>query len=252
VPFTEPFPRIRLGGLIIKDGARMSKSRGNVISPDGYVQRHGSDVLRCALLFSAPWEQGGDFVDDAIGGIERFFTRVWKLAGSGVQGRGAGKAAIAPDRRPLDAAIVRATDAMERLRCNVALAAAMELTGWLEDQGPGLSGDDRRDAVRTLILLLAPLAPHLAEELWTRNGGKGSVHVAPWPQPAVADPDGDVELVIQVDGRVRDRVDVPSGLGADGARDVAVARPKVQRAVDGREVRRVVHVVDRLINLVTT
>jgi leucyl-tRNA synthetase len=252
VPFAEPFPRIRLGGLIVKDGAKMSKSRGNVIGPDDYVRRHGSDVLRCALLFSAPWEQGGDFVDDAIGGIERFFTRVWKIAGSGVPGRGGGKAAIVPDVRPVDAAVRRATEAIERLRFNVALAATMELTGWIEDHGPGLAADDRRAVVRTLILLLAPLAPHLAEELWSRNGGRGSVHVAPWPEARTVEPDGEVELVVQVDGRVRDRVLVGSGLDAAAARGVVISRPKIVRAVAGRTVTRVIHIPDRLINLVTT
>ena len=78
VPFEEPFPRVRLGGLIAKDGAKMSKSRGNVVTPDDYIDRHGADVLRCALLFSAPWEQGGEFSDDAIVGIERFFARAWR------------------------------------------------------------------------------------------------------------------------------------------------------------------------------
>ena len=78
VPFEEPFPRVRLGGLIAKDGAKMSKSRGNVVTPDDYIDRHGADVLRCALLFAAPWEQGGEFSDDAIVGIERFFARVWR------------------------------------------------------------------------------------------------------------------------------------------------------------------------------
>ena len=215
------------------------------------MRRHGSDVLRCALLFSAPWEQGGDFVDDAIGGIERFFTRVWKVAAAGVAGRGGGKSAMAPDRRPVDAAIRRATAAIERLRFNVAIAACMELTGWIEDHGPGLAADDRRDAVRTLIQLLAPLAPHLAEELWSRNGGRGSVHVAEWPEPRAAEPDGEVELVVQVDGRVRDRVTVAAGLDERDAVDAAVARPKVTSALGGRPVVRAVHVPDRLVNLVT-
>jgi leucyl-tRNA synthetase len=251
VPFEEPFPRIRLGGLIVKDGARMSKSRGNVISPDDYVRRHGSDVLRCALLFSAPWEQGGDFVDDAVAGIERFFARVWKVVGSGVPGRGAGKAAMAADTRAVDAAIRRATDAVERLRFNVAIAAAMELTGWIEDRGPGLSADDRAHAVRTLVLLLAPLAPHLAEELWVRVSGHGSVHVAPWPEPRADEAEHEVELVVQVDGRVRDRVTVAYGLDGRAALDVATARPKVIHALAGRAVARSIHVPDRLVNLVT-
>ena len=251
VPFEEPFPRIRLGGLIVKDGAKMSKSRGNVIGPDEYVRRHGSDVLRCALLFSAPWEQGGDFVDDAIAGIERFFSRVWKVAAAGVSGRGGGKSAMAPDRRPVDAAVRRATDAIERLRFNVALAACMELTGWIEDHGPGLAAGERRDAVRTLVRLLAPLAPHLSEELWARNGGDGSVHEAPWPEPRARADDDEVELVVQVDGRVRDRVTVAAGLDERAAVELAVARAKVSSALGGRAVVRAVHVPDRLVNLVT-
>ncbi len=251
VPFEEPFPRIRLGGLIVKDGAKMSKSRGNVIGPDDYVRRHGSDVLRCALLFSAPWEQGGDFVDDAIAGIERFFTRVWRLVAPGVPGRGGGKKAMAPDTRPVDSAVRRATEAVERLRFNVAIAAAMELTGWLEDHGAGLAGADRRRAVRTLVLLLAPLAPHLAEELWHRIGEAGSVHVAPWPEPQQVVDDGEVEVVVQVDGRVRDRLTVPVGLDEVALRSYAMARPKVVAALGDRGVARAIHVPDRLLNLVT-
>jgi leucyl-tRNA synthetase len=237
VPFEEPFPRIRLGGMIIKDGAKMSKSRGNVVGPDEYVRRHGRDVLRCALLFSAPWEQGGDFRDDAIGGIERFFGRVWKVVTGGAGGGGGDPAAV-------DAAVVRATEAMERMRANVALAACMELTGSIERSGaaPG--------AVRVLVRLLAPLAPHLAEELWSRVGGSGSVHVAPWPEPAMtAGRAGEVELVVQVDGRVRDRVTV--GADADPVA-AALASSKVTAALAGREVRRTVLVPARLVNLVTT
>ena len=239
VPFEEPFPRIRLGGLIVKDGAKMSKSRGNVIGPDDYVRRHGSDVLRCALLFSAPWEQGGDFVDDAIGGIERFFTRVWKVV------RRDGRAGAAPE---VDGAVERATQAIERLRFNVALAACMELTGWIE-----AAPAERAWAGRTLVLLLAPLAPHLAEELWSsRLGEPGSVHVARWPEPAPRQVAADVELVVQVDGRVRDRITVPRGLDAARARAAALERPKIVRALDGRPVARLVHVPDRLLNLVTS
>jgi leucyl-tRNA synthetase len=234
VPFAEPFPRIRLGGMIVKDGAKMSKSRGNVVGPDEYVRRHGSDVLRCALLFSAPWEQGGDFVDDAIGGIERFFTRVWKVVLTPRSGGG--------DPAAVHAAVRRATEAMERMRSNVALASCMELTGSIERHGaaPG--------ATSTLVRLLAPLAPHLAEELWARTGGAGSVHVAPWPEaPAEARADV-VTVVVQVDGRVRDRLTIVPGADAVAA---AARSPKVVAALGGREVVRHVLVPDRLVNLVT-
>ena len=119
------------------------------------------------------------------------------------------------------------------------------------DHGPGLPAAERADAVRTLILLLAPLAPHLAEELWSRNGGAGSVHVAAWPEPRAAEADREIELVVQVDGRVRDRVTVAAGLGEVAAVETAIARPKVAAALAGRAVARAVHVPDRLVNLVT-
>jgi leucyl-tRNA synthetase len=213
----------------------MSKSRGNVVGPDEYVRRHGSDVLRCALLFSAPWEQGGDFVDDALGGVERFFTRVWKLV--------VGGAHAVDEPGAVDAAIRRATTAIEKMRFNVALSACMELTGHLV---PG-----EGDAADVLVRLLAPLAPHLAEELWARIGGTGSVHLAAWPEPE-SHVRHEVELVVQVDGRVRDRVALPVGLDEAAARGVVHDRPKVLRALGERAVVRVVHVPDRVINLVTT
>jgi leucyl-tRNA synthetase len=230
VPFEEPFPRIRLGGLIVKDGARMSKSRGNVVSPDDYVQEHGSDVLRCALLFSAPWEQGGEFDDAAIAGIARFFARLHKLPNLVL---GATAHARASDLAPKT--VGKVTEAIETLRFNVAIAACMELAAVVES----------RDDVKTLVLLLAPLAPHLAEELWSQLGGEFSVHEQPWPEAEEVEAD-DVTVVVQVDGKVRGRVVVPPGTDARGAATEAVAH-----VLDGRPVRRVVYVPDRLVNLVT-
>jgi leucyl-tRNA synthetase len=163
VPFEEPFPRVRLGGLIAKDGAKMSKSRGNVVTPDDYIESHGADVLRCALLFSAPWEQGGEFRDDAIVGIERFFARTWR-------------AVTAPDREAAGAADLSATSdavaaAIERLSFNVGLARLMESVRRVEDP----------TSKRVFVRLLAPFAPHLAEELWHQLGEPFSVHAQPWP-----------------------------------------------------------------------
>ena len=163
VPFEEPFPRVRLGGVIAKDGAKMSKSRGNVVTPDDYIDRHGADTLRCALLFSAPWEQGGEFNDDAIVGIERFFARAWR-------------AVTGPDREVADAvdvsvAIGAVEAAIERLSFNVALARLMELVRRIGDP----------TSKRVFVRLLAPFAPHLAEELWHQLGEPFSVHTQPWP-----------------------------------------------------------------------
>ena len=232
VPFADPFPRVRLGGLIVKDGAKMSKSRGNVTTPDEYVDAHGSDVLRCALLFSAPWEQGGEFSGDAIAGIERFFARLWRVV-------------TGPDGEPpaagvVDRAVADVGEAIERLTFNVAIARLMELT-------PRACS---AEAKRVLLRLLAPLAPHLAEELWHRLGEPYSVHVQPWPTYDERTLASDrVTLVVQVDGTVRGRVDVAAGLTEPAA--VAAARAAVAETLGGRAVVRAIHVPDRLVNLVT-
>jgi leucyl-tRNA synthetase len=168
VPFDEPFPRVRLGGLIARDGAKMSKSRGNVVTPDDYIERHGADVLRCALLFSAPWDQGGEFSDAAIVGIERFFARAWR-------------AVTSPDGERVGAVDLSATSdavaaAIERLSFNVALARLMEAVRRVDDPM----------SKRTFVRLLAPFAPHLAEELWHRLGEPFSVHTQPWPSAPIS------------------------------------------------------------------
>jgi len=260
VPFEEPFPRIRLGGLIVKDGAKMSKSRGNVIGPDEYVRRYGSDVLRCALLFSAPWEQGGDFVDRAIDGIERWFSRLHRLVDSAPRARPSarpepafrdgGETGDVDHPSAIDAAIRRVSTAIEKLRFNVAIAGCMELTTWLEDHAADQPPANHGAALRILVSLVAPLAPHLAEELWSKLGGAFSVHEAPWPEISDATAPALVEMVVQVDGRVRDRVVVAAGADATAAQAAAMSSDKVRRAVGDRVVRRAIHVPDRLVNLV--
>ena len=232
VPFAEPFPHIRLGGMIVHNGAKMSKSQGNVVTPDEYVEAHGSDVLRCALLFSAPWERGGDFIDDAIAGIERFFARAWRTI--------TGPNAEAAAERTVARAIVDVGDAIGRLTFNVGIARLMEL---LPHVG---SADDKR----TFVLLLAPFAPHLAEELWAQLGEPYSVHRAQWP---VADrathvPERTV-VVVQVDGAVRGRVELD--IGASEADAVARARATVGTAPSQDATRRVVYVPGRVVNFVT-
>ena len=234
VPFEEPFPRIRLGGMIVHDGAKMSKSRGNVVTPDEFIERHGSDVLRVALLFTAPWEQDGDFQLDAITGVERFFARVWRaVVDAPLDGGG----------EDVDPALVLAVgDAIDRMHLNVGIARLMEAIGQVTSAR----------AASTYVRLLAPFAPHLAEELWSRLGQPFSVHNASWPEadtsaiaarPAV--------VVVQVDGKVRDRVTVAAGSTDSELRRVALGLDKIVAAVDGRRVARVVTVPDRLVNVVT-
>lgn len=232
VPFEEPFPRIRLGGMIVRHGAKMSKSRGNVVTPDEYIDAHGADVLRCALLFAAPWEQGGDFTDDGIVGIERFFARTWKAI-LGPNSNDAESASMA-------SCVLEVSEAIERLAFNVGLARLMEHLSDVQ------SAKDKSVFVR----LLAPFAPHLAEELWHRLGQEFSVHEQPWP---VVDHGAlQVELVeipVQVDGRVRGTISVPAG--ADEAEVVAAARSGLAAAPPADAVRRTVFVANRVLNFVT-
>ncbi len=232
VPFEEPFPRIRLGGLIVKDGAKMSKSRGNVVVPDDYIDRHGSDVLRSALLFMTPWEQGGEFVVSAIDGIERFFTRVWRI----VTGPEVDETVVAARF------VADVTDAIEKMHFNVAIARLMEFA-------PSARSKTSKDI---LVRLLAPFAPHLAEELWHQLGHDGSVHETSWPE---ADPaelvTPTVELVVQVDGKMQAVLTAPRGLAKDASAQLALQHQRVRDTLGDTTVARVVFVPDRIVNFVT-
>ena len=236
VPFTEPFPTVRLGGFILHEGAKMSKSRGNVVTPDDYVAEHGADVLRCALLFSAPWHAGGEFRPDSIAGVKRFFARLQRLIDSD---DAPGDVDLLVDRT-----IRSTTEAMQRLQFNVALARLMEAVPHVR------SGHAKRIVVR----LLAPLAPYLAEELWHRLGQPFSVHTQRWPswdeQKLLHERDGAV-LVVQVNGRVRARLDVARGLSQREALTRALSDDAVASALAGAEPVRVVFVPDRVLSLVT-
>jgi leucyl-tRNA synthetase len=246
VPFAEPFPHLRLHGMLTKDGAKMSKSRGNVVNPDRYVADHGADLTRMYLLFIGPWDEGGDFSDAGIAGIERFLRRVWSLVTEPHEPARGGV-----DLRPVDRAIATIGRDLEEMRFNTAIASLMEFVRWARRESDKMASEEWARASAAIVLLMAPLAPHLAEELWARIGGDYSVHQQRWP---VFDPgslvDEHVTLVIQVDGKTRDRLRVPVGLDRQQALERATGRENVRRHLVG-EPRKVIFVADRLINLVT-
>jgi len=247
VPFEEPFRRFRAHGTIIKDGAKMSKSRGNVVNPDAYVERWGADTFRMYLMFLGPYQEGGDFRDAGINGIRRFLDKVWAL----VDGVAVGPQTPSPN--PQDPALVRlmhrtiqrVTEDTESLSYNTAIAAMMEYVNALRD------GVAVGSLLSPLAILLAPYAPHFAEECWERLGGKGSVMDAAWPRfdPALAVAE-QVELVVQVNGKVRSRLPMPRGATEATVVNAALADPAVQRFTAGTAPRKVVFVPDRLVNLV--
>jgi leucyl-tRNA synthetase len=248
VPFAEPFPLLRLHGMLTMDGAKMSKSRGNVVNPDRHIADHGTDVTRMYLLFIGPWDEGGDFSDTGITGIERFLQRVKRLV-TERHLRGPGGV----DLRPLDRAIVGVGADLQDMRFNTAIASLMELVRWARRERARMSSEEWARVSGAMVLLLAPFAPHLAEELWSRIGGEYSVHQQTWP---AHDPgalvDELVTLVIQVDGKTRDRIQVAGGTDREHALERAMRRENVRRHLNGEEPKRVVFVPDRLINLVAS
>jgi leucyl-tRNA synthetase len=248
VPFAEPFPTLRLHGMLTKDGAKMSKSRGNVVNPDRYVERHGADVTRMYLLFIGPWDEGGDFSDAGLAGIERLLRRAWRLI---TQPHRPGPGGV--DLRPLDRAVASIGAHVERMRFNTAISSLMDVVRWARAVKLELSAAEWTRVSRTLVLLLAPFAPHIAEELWHRIGGPYPVHRQAWPEhdPAAL-VDDEVTLVVQVDGRTRDRLRIPAGLDQAQAARRALESDVVRRHLRSGEPRRVVFVRDRLINLVTS
>jgi len=244
VAFEEPFPKLRAHGLIVKDGAKMSKSRGNVVVPDSYIQRWGADTFRMYLMFLGSFQEGGDFREEGITGVRRFLEKVWLLAH---------EVAAAPDGPPppevarkLHQTIRKVTGDTERLDYNTAIAAMMEYVNVVREAHGVV-----RQAVEPLVVMLAPYAPHLAEELWTRLGHDTSIFGTAWPtwDEHLASA-GDVEIAVQVNGKLRARLQLPRGASQDDVVAKALADEGVKRFVDGQAVRKVVYVPDRLVNLV--
>src|SRR6266550_3483443 len=247
VQFEEPFPKLRAHGLIIKDGAKMSKSRGNVVIPDSYIQQWGADTFRMYLMFLGPFQEGGDFRETGIVGIRRFLDKVWASAHEAA-GLTPGTSPGLPSEvaRKLHQTIRKVTADTDGLDYNTAIAAMMEYVNALRDAGCAA-----RDAVEPLLVMLAPYAPHLAEELWSLLGHERSIFTATWPafdERLAAG--GDVEVVVQVNGKVRGRVTVSRGATEAEVVALALKDESVRKFVDGKPVRKTVYVQDRVLNLV--
>ncbi len=243
--FEEPFTRFRAHGLIIREGAKMSKSKGNVIVPDPIIEEYGADTFRLYLMFLGPFEEGGDYRDEGIQGPYGFLHRLWDTVVSSTD--------ATPDEdveRKLHQTIAQVTAQLAGLQYNTAIAALMEYLNVVRSGGRTAA----RAEVEPLVVLVAPFCPHIAEELWAHLGHEGSVFDGGhWP---VHDPDkareSAVQVAVQVNGKLRGTVTLP--LGADAGQAEAAARQddNVTRHLDGATVRRVIHVQDRLINFVVT
>ena len=243
--FDEPFLHLRNQGNIVFKGRKMSKSRGNVVAPDEYVAQYGTDTLRLFIMFMGPWTEGNDWDASGIEGTSRFLHRLWGL---GLTERTRGGDRVPELDRMVQRTIKKVTEDLEAYHFNTAIAAMMELsTDTLH-----ASGQSRDDATDALVLLLAPFAPHITEELWQRRGGTDSVHRQSWPtwDPSLAR-ETTVTLIAQVNGKVRDRLEVPAGESDEVLKQAALASPKVTQAIAGKPIDRIIVVADKLVNIVT-
>jgi len=257
VDHAEPFTRLRSQGMILStDGTKMSKSRGTQIGPDDLVDTYGADALRLHLMFLGPWEQGGPWNERGITGMERFIRRAFMLV-SEAASRDITEDVTEEDNAAilslLHRTIKRVTTDLDDFQFNTMIAALIEFTNELmklKDQ-PVSRTSTWREGMETLTLLMAPSTPYVAEEMWSRLGKPFSVHQQSWPDYdeslAVA---RTVEIPVQVNGKIRDRITVPSGADESSVMELAMASDRVQDHIAGKTIVREIFVADRMVNLV--
>ncbi|TML18229.1 MAG: leucine--tRNA ligase, partial [Actinobacteria bacterium] len=247
VGFREPFARLFTQGMVYRHGAKMSKSKGNVVDPSEYIERYGADATRLWPPFLGPVDQDAEWHEEGMEGVVRFLHKLWRVALQAAEVEG-DEAATTPLARKTHQTIARVTDDIgRRFVLNTPIAAVMELVNEIS-RAP----DDpaARFAAETAVSLIQPYAPHIAEELWERLGHE-RLWEHPWPtaNPALLEEDT-FELVVQVNGKVRDRLQVPSDLPDEELVARAKESPKVQAHVDGGEIRQTIVVPRKLVNLV--
>jgi leucyl-tRNA synthetase len=274
VSVDEPFKNLITQGMVLLGGHKMSKSKGNTVDPDDIINKYGSDTARLFTLFASPIERDLEWSDEGVEGCWRFLQRVWRLVYQCVEGSGCGQSAegpVAPAageapatgdcvrrmRRAAHAALKKVTeDIGARNSLNTAIAAIMEYVNTLYSLKDAVTGQEGADAAMAeaidfLLLMLAPFAPHIAEELWHAVGHGESVHSQPWPKydPAALEVRS-VEIAVQVNGKVRDRISVPVDVTEDAALDAAMASPRVSAAIGAASVKKTILVPGKLLNIV--
>ncbi|WP_018702407.1 leucine--tRNA ligase [Anaeromusa acidaminophila] len=261
----EPFKNLLTQGMVLKDGSKMSKSKGNVVAPGEIVEKYGADTARLFILFAAPPERDLEWSDQGVEGAFRFLGRFWRIMLHYAQFMPAAESGeYAPEqlakeakelRRALHATIKKVTEDVEqRFNFNTAISSIMELVNAMyalkeesKAQVPGLA----QELVSSSLRLIAPFAPHMAEELWQLTGGNGSVHKQSWPvYDEAALQVEEVELVLQINGKVRDKIVVPVGLNAAELESLAMGQERVQQAIGDKKVVKVICVPQKLVNIV--
>ena len=259
--FDEPFTNLLTQGMVIKDGAKMSKSKGNVVSPEEIIGKYGADTARLFILFAAPVERDLEWSDQGVEGSYRFLARVWRILHHFADAidKGADSydlAALNADEKELRGALHRTIkkvteDVGERFMFNTAVSSIMELVNALyAAQDKEINPNLLREIAKDLLLMLAPFAPHIAEELWSKFFA-GSVHKQSWPKyDAAATVKTTAEIVVQINGKVRDKIIVEAGIDKKAQEEQALAAPKIKELLTGKNVVKVISVPGKLVNIV--
>lgn len=261
-PVSEPVKRLIHQGLITRSGHKMSKSKGNVVNPEEFITMYGSDVFRMFLMFMGDYKLGGDWSDTGITGIERFVNRIWRLI---VQYGDTGykwsqpEASNYPSKlmQTLHATVKSVTEDLQKFEFNTAISRMMELVNelylWIGDDNSKIDPDHARAVLHVLVRVMAPFAPHFCEEAYHRLGGTGNVVDAEWPSYdehyLVADT---YEMVVMVNGKVRDRIEVSTGTDKATMEEMALKSDKIQAFLEKGTLRKAIVVPDKLVNLVIT
>ncbi|MBI3361841.1 MAG: class I tRNA ligase family protein, partial [Chloroflexi bacterium] len=254
----EPMMQLRNQGIILgEDSDKMSKSKGNVVAPDDLVKHYGADAVRAYLMFFSRWDQGGPWNSKGIEGVVRWLNRVWKLIVEKPPKRAnvetSERSNVADLRRKVHQTVRRVTRDFENFEFNTIVAALMELLNALAKmkETSVVNTPAWDEAVDAYVRMMAPITPHVAEELWAKMGKPYSIHQQPWPKHDEAAAAEDmITLVLQVNGKVRDRLQVPADIAEAEAKDKALASETVRRYLSGKTPKQVVYVAGRLVNVV--
>lgn len=262
VDFDEPFKNLLTQGMVLKDGSKMSKSKGNVVSPEEIIEKYGADTARLFILFAAPVDRDLEWSDQGVEGAYRFLGRVWRILGHFEDDIKAGQdeydvTALTKEeqelRRVLHLTIRKVTeDVRDRFMFNTAISSVMELVNaFYGFQDKAINQGLVREIAADLVKMLAPFAPHITEELWSRLFGNGSVHQQKWPTyDEAATRQSEIEIVLQINGKVRDKITVSADLDRAGMEKAVMALPRTVELTAGKEIVKVICVPKKLVNIV--
>ncbi len=251
--FGEPFKKLYNQGIIISGKQKMSKSRGNVITPDDLVSAVGADSVRAYLMFIGPWDQGGEWNDAGLSGMSRWLNRLWNLVLDKYETGVADENKRRELKRITHRTIGKVTEDIEKMRFNTMLAVLMEFTNHLSKvkEDGSVTEEEWRKAVETLLLMLAPSAPHITEELWQRTGNKYSIHNQIWPTwDKELTIEEQITLVVQVNGKLRDKITTSIQITEEEAKEEALSSQRVKPHIDGRDIIKIIYVPGKLVNIV--